>query len=148
MYSEPSKSQTIIIMRFHSGGLDRPSAITVVQEFFTALNATVDGAAPQLSGNPGTSVLLAPIEELIPKGKASKNFLQKGLDTVGYALNAKKYALLPFQPNYTDQRKEPFHSDFLTYTLGRAGKRSCMNVSSLQFISLFPILTSALSLNT
>jgi len=135
-------------MRFHSGGLDRPSAVTVVQEFFTALNAIVDGAAPQLSGNPGTSVLLAPIEELIPKGKASKNFLQKGLDTVGYALNAKKYALLPFQPNYTDQRKEPFHSDFLTYTLGRAGKRPCMNLSSLQFLSLFPILTSSLSLNT
>ncbi len=137
MYSEPSQSQTIIIMRFHSGGLDRPSAVTVVQEFFTALNAIVDGVAPQLSGNPGTSVLLAPIEELIPKGKGSKNLLQKGLDTVGYALNAKKYALLPFQPNYTDQRKEPFHSDFLTYTLGRAGIRSCMNVSACNSSAYF-----------
>ncbi|KAH8967046.1 hypothetical protein BDL97_03G057500 [Sphagnum fallax] len=143
VYSEPSQSQTIIIMRFHSSGLDRPSAVTVVQEFFTALNAIVDGAAPQLSDNPGTSVLLAPIEELIPKGKASKNFLQKGLDTVGYALNAKKYALLPFQPNYTDQRKEPFHSDFLTYTLGRAGTLDLLGACKQENTTLAGALAAA-----
>lgn len=95
--------------------------MTVTQQFFTALNAIVDGESPCLASNPGKDALLPPIEDLVPKGKASKNFLQKGLDTVGYALGASKYPMLPFQPSFTEQRKEPFRTDFVSYTLGKAG---------------------------
>jgi hypothetical protein len=121
LYAETSRSQTIIVLRFHSGGLDRPSAYVVVQQFFTALNAIVDGQTVRLPQNPGKDAILPTIEDLVPKGKSSKGFFQKGFDTVGYALSANKYALLPFQPSYGEQRKEPFKSDILTYTLGKAG---------------------------
>lgn len=109
------------MLRFHSGGLDRPSAYAVVQQFFTALNAIVDGQGVHLPQNPGKDAILPTIEELVPKGKPSKGFFQKGFDTVGYALSANKYALLPFQPSYGEQKKEGFRSDLLTYTLGKAG---------------------------
>lgn len=121
LYTEASRSQTIIVLRFHSGGLDRPSAHVVVQQFLAALNAIVDGQTVRLPHNPGKDALLPTIEELVPKGKASKGFFQKASDTVGYALSANKYSLLPFQPSYGEQRKEPFKTDILVYTLGKAG---------------------------
>lgn len=122
MYTEVSRAQTIILLRFHSGGLDRPSAYVVVRQFLTALNAIVDGQTVRLPHNPGKDALLPTIEDLVPKGKSSKGFFQKATDTVGYALGANKYALLPFQPSYGELRKtEPFKSDILTYTFGKAG---------------------------
>lgn len=121
LYTEASRSQTIIVLRFHSGGLDRPSSHIVVLQFLTALNAVVDGRTVSLFNNPGKDVLVPTIEELVPKGKSSKGFFQKASDTVGYAFSANKYAVLPFQPSYGEQKKEPFKSDILTYTLGKAG---------------------------
>jgi len=102
------------------------------------LNAIVDGQTVRLPHNPGKDALLPPIEELIPKGKSSKGFFQKASDTVGYALGANKYALLPFQPSYGEQRKSvPFKSDILTYTLGKAG--TCEQTSSLPWPSRISI---------
>ena len=109
------------MLRFHSGGLDRPSGYIVIQQFLTALNAIVDGQPVRLPQNPGKDAILPTMEDLVPKGKPSKGFFQKGFDTVGYALSANKYALLPFQPSYGEQKKEQFKSDVLNYTLGKAG---------------------------
>lgn len=118
MYTETSRSHTIIVLRFHSGGLDRPSAYIASRQFLTALNAIVDGQTVGLPLNHGKDAILPTIEELVPKGKSSKNIFQKGFDTVGYALSANKYTLLPFQPSFGEQKKEKFKSDILTYSLG------------------------------
>ncbi|KAG0556437.1 hypothetical protein KC19_11G053900 [Ceratodon purpureus] len=143
LYVEESRSQTIIVLRFHSGGLDRPSAYIVVQQFFTALNAIVDGQAVRLSQNPGKDAILPTIEDLVPKGKSSKGFFQKGFDTVGYALSANKYALLPFQPSYGEQRKEPFRSDVLTFTLGKTGTASLLAACKKEKTTLAAALSAA-----
>lgn len=121
MYTETSRSHTIIVLRFHSGGLDRPSAYIASRQFLTALNAIVDGQTVGLPLNHGKDAILPTIEELVPKGKSSKNIFQKGFDTVGYALSANKYTLLPFQPSFGEQKKEKFKSDILTYSLGTVG---------------------------
>lgn len=122
MYTEESLRQSIILLRFHSGALDRPSAYVFVRQFLTALHSVMDGQSVRLPHNSGKDSLLPSIEELVPKGKSSKSFFQKATDTVGYALSANKYALLPFSPTFGEQRKsEPFKSDILTYSLGIAG---------------------------
>lgn len=122
LYTEASRALTIILFRFHSGGLDRTSAYTVVRQSLTALNAIVDGQSVRLPHNPGKDALLPTIEDLVPKGSFSKGFFQKASDTVGYALGANKYALLPFHPSFGEKRKsEPFKSDLVSYTLGKAG---------------------------
>lgn len=135
MYTESFQSQTIIVLRFHSGGLDRPSASVALDQFLTALNSIVDGQPVSLPHNPGKDAILPTIEELVPKGKSSKNFFQKGFDTVGYALSANRYSLLPFHPNFAEHRKEKFKSDVLTYSLGKAGILYTIRIKSSQCLT-------------
>lgn len=113
---------TLIVLKFNSGALDRPSAINVAQGFFTTLNALVGGqAAPQLVASPGKNELLPALEDLIPKGKAIKGIIQKGIDTITYAMSANKFALLPFSSGYVESKRPAFSTDILSYTLGKEG---------------------------
>ncbi|XP_024360470.1 uncharacterized protein [Physcomitrium patens] len=143
MYTESFQSQTIIVLRFHSGGLDRPSASVALDQFLTALNSIVDGQPVSLPHNPGKDAILPTIEELVPKGKSSKNFFQKGFDTVGYALSANRYSLLPFHPNFAEHRKEKFKSDVLTYSLGKAGTASLLAACKKENTTLAAALGTA-----
>jgi hypothetical protein len=131
MYTESSRNLSILVLRFHSGGLDKPSASIVMQQFLEALNAIVDGQTACFQDNAGKYALLPCIEDLVPKGKASKNIFQKGMDTVGYALSVNKYSLLPFEPTYSEKKKETFKSDIVTYTLGKPGNSIGANNSAL-----------------
>lgn len=126
VYVNQSRRQTVIVLKLHSGALDRPSGCLIAQEFLSTLNLAVEG---RLSSNRTKDVksedsLPLPVEELIPKGKASKGFLQKGVDAVGYAYSSKKYSLLPFEPSVNSFSKTTFQSNFVSASLGNQGTAS------------------------
>jgi hypothetical protein len=125
-YPNLSRKQTIIVLKFHSGVLDRQSSSVVSREFLSALSSSVGGTLLSSSDKKAIAneedSIPAPVEDLIPKGKASKGFLQKGIDAVGYAVNAKKYALLPFQPAFSSSGKSPFESNLVSISLGKTGE--------------------------
>lgn len=126
VYANPTKALTVIILKLHSAALDRHSCNIVAQDFLVALNASVGGRSPHLPESSDAESLLPPMEDMIPKGKASKGLLQKGFDAVGYAVNSKKYSLLPFQPNFSGSsaKQVPFRSDVVSLSLGKEGTAS------------------------
>ncbi|KAJ7514043.1 hypothetical protein O6H91_23G024200 [Diphasiastrum complanatum] len=126
VYFQKHHHQTIIILRFHSGAFDRHSSVVAAQEFLSSLNAAVDGKDAPLSTASDKNGVFPSMEDLIPKGKASKGFLKKGLDAVGYAVNSVKNSLLPFQPGFAAQKQQPFRSEILSYTLGISGTEALM----------------------
>lgn len=120
VYPNRSSLQTVIILKLHSATLDRPSCRIVAQEYLAKLNLAVEGRLYHASNNKCDDVLLAPIEEVIPKGKASKWLLRKGVDAVGYTVNSKK-SLLPFQPSLSGSGKTLLQSNIVCASLGKQG---------------------------
>ena len=120
-YPNNARSQTIIALKFHSGVLDRHSSSVIAREFLSTLSSTVEGTLSSSKDSKEGSIL-SPLEDFVPKGKASKGFLQKGIDAVGYAVNAKKYSLLPFQPSFSPSNKASFESNVVSLNLGKNGE--------------------------
>ncbi|MCO5567292.1 hypothetical protein L7F22_020982 [Adiantum nelumboides] len=143
VYHCQSKHQTILLLKLHSGALDRCSGRFIAQEFLGKLNLAVEGRLHYLQGTKSDEGLLAPIEDLIPKGKASKGLLQKGVDAVGYAYNSKKYALLPFDSGYTGTSKTPFQSNIVGVNLGKQGTASMFDACKRENVSWAAALSAA-----
>lgn len=143
VYPNGSSRQTVIILKLHSAALDRPSAYIIAQEFLSKLNLAVEGRLYHASSKKSDDVLPAPIEDLIPKGKASKGILQKGVDAVGYAVNSKKYALLPFQPSFSGSGKTVFQSNIVCASLGKQGTSSLFAACEKQNVSWAAALSAA-----
>ncbi|XP_057827028.2 uncharacterized protein LOC131038564 [Cryptomeria japonica] len=143
-YRNSSMPQTIIVIRIHSGACDRTSCCVMVKHFLTALNAIVEGRKPEFPDSPGKNELTSPMEDMIPKGKADKGFLTKGLDVLGYALDSKKYSLLPFNPEFTKMPNNGcFMSDIVTYNLGREGTNALYSACKKENTTLTAALASA-----
>lgn len=139
-----SKHQTVILLKLHSGALDRCAARNVAEEFLSKLNMAVEGRLHNPQGAKGEEGLLAPIEDLIPKGKASKGLLQKGVDVVGYAYNSKKYALLPFDSSFSGNGKTPFQSRIVGVNLGKEGTLELFDACKRENVSWAAALSAAL----
>lgn len=117
-----SGPRTIVVIRVHSGACDKHSCSVIAKHFVSALNAVVEGREPVFPDGPGRHELLSPVEDMIPKGKADKGFFSKGLEALGYALDSRKYSLLPFSPEFTKMPiKAGYISETLTYNLGKEG---------------------------
>eukprot|EP00250_Pteridium_aquilinum_P020666 c24904_g1_i1 orf=679-2262(-) len=143
VYPNQSRHQTAIVLKLHSAALDRQSACIVVQEFLSKLNLAVEGRLHHSPGQKSEEGLPAPIEDLIPKGKASKGLLQKGMDAVGYAVNAKKYALLPFQPSFSGSGKTVFRSNVVSASLGKQGTSSLFAACKKENVSWAAAMSAA-----
>lgn len=139
-----SGPRTIVVIRIHSGACDRHSCFVITKQFLSALNAVVEGRQPEFPDGPGRHELLSSMEDMIPKGKADKGFFTKGLDAIGYALDSKKYSLLPFSPEFTKMTiKTGFMSDILTYRLGREGTGAFFSTCERENTSHAAALASA-----
>ncbi|KFK34513.1 hypothetical protein AALP_AA5G155100 [Arabis alpina] len=82
----------ILTFRLNTGACDRTSAVTLLREFMKE-TAAGDGC-----GNGEVTVvgLGQAIEDLIPSGKGDKPFWARGIDVLGYSLNAFRFANLRF----------------------------------------------------
>lgn len=143
VYPNRSGHQTVIILKLHSAALDRQSGCLVAQEFLSKLNLAVEGRLHHSLGKKGDEALPVPVEDLTPKGKASKGLLQKGVDAVGYAVNSKKFSLLPFQPSFSGSGKTTLRSDVVSASLGKQGTSSLFAACEKENVSWAAALSAA-----
>jgi hypothetical protein len=139
-----SGPRTIVVIRVHSGACDRHSCFVIAKHFVSALNAVVEGREPEFPDGPERHELLSPIEDMVPKGKADKGFFSKGRDALGYALDSRKYSLLPFSPEFTKMSiKAGFMSDVILYRLGKEGTGAFFSACGRENTSYSAALASA-----
>ncbi|MCO5572713.1 hypothetical protein L7F22_026472 [Adiantum nelumboides] len=147
VYHSSSRQQTAILVKVHGAVLDQKSVNIVIQEFLVRLDRTVEGRPHQSLSVKSEEGLPAPFEELIPKSKASKGFLQKGLDALGYAISSKKHSLLPFQPSFnlgSVTGNGAFQTNFLSVPLGKQGTAILFDTCKKENVSCAAALSAAL----
>lgn len=84
-------AQRILAFRLNTAAVDRTAAVTLLREFMK------ETAADGCENGPVTAAGLGyPIEELIPSGKGNKPFWARGIDVLGYSLNAFRFTNLNF----------------------------------------------------
>ncbi|KAH7306653.1 hypothetical protein KP509_22G023700 [Ceratopteris richardii] len=143
IYHNRSEHHTIILLKLHGAALDRTSARNVCQVFLDKLNLAVEGRLHQSKSVKGENALPAPLEDFIPKGKASKGFFQKGFDVVGYATNSSKQSLLPFSPEFSGATKARFESNIVGISLGREGTETFFDSCKRENVTWTAALSAA-----
>ncbi|XP_054804595.1 uncharacterized protein LOC129307716 [Prosopis cineraria] len=80
-----------VFLRLHTAACDRTAAMAVLRELLALLEGKRTAAVLGNEDHIGM-----PIEDLVPKGKANKPFWARGVDVLGYSLNALRVANLSF----------------------------------------------------
>ncbi|KAG7560612.1 hypothetical protein ISN45_Aa05g021240 [Arabidopsis thaliana x Arabidopsis arenosa] len=88
-------AQRILAFRLNTAAVDRTAAVTLLREFMKETAADGCGNGP-VAAPETTAGLGYPIEELIPSGKGTKPFWARGIDVLGYSLNAFRFTNLNF----------------------------------------------------
>ncbi|KAK7392631.1 hypothetical protein VNO78_21075 [Psophocarpus tetragonolobus] len=84
-----SPDRFAVFFRLHTAACDRAAAVALLHE----LLRLVAGAADHVAGEEKVDL---GIEDLIPEGKMNKPFWTRGLDVLGYSLNAFRFSNLSF----------------------------------------------------
>ncbi|XP_058771250.1 uncharacterized protein LOC131644708 [Vicia villosa] len=85
-----SDKRFALFLRLHTSACDRAAAVALLNELLRLVAGGGDGGEVE-----GDKVNLA-IEDLIPEGKMNKPFWARGLDVLGYSLNAFRFSNLSF----------------------------------------------------
>ncbi|ESQ45238.1 hypothetical protein EUTSA_v10010329mg [Eutrema salsugineum] len=99
IYDVRDGEERILTFRLNTGACDRTSAVTLLREFMreTATAAAGDGCGGGGNGPVAeTAGLGKAIEEMVPSGKGNKPFWARGIDVLGYSLNAFRFSNLSF----------------------------------------------------
>ncbi|XP_047150469.1 uncharacterized protein LOC124822504 [Vigna umbellata] len=84
-----SHDRFAVFLRLHTSACDRAAAVALLMELLRLFSD--DG-----TGNIGEEKVSSAIEDLIPEGKLHKPFWARGLDVLGYSLNAFRFSNLNF----------------------------------------------------
>ncbi|KAJ0241631.1 GATA zinc finger protein [Hirschfeldia incana] len=82
--------ERVLTFRLNTGACDRTSAVTLLREFMR--ETTTGGGCEE--GH--VEELGKAIEEMVPSGKGDKPFWARGIDVLGYSLNAFRFSNLGF----------------------------------------------------
>ncbi|CAD5325617.1 unnamed protein product [Arabidopsis thaliana] len=88
--------QRILTFRLNTAAVDRTAAVTLLREFMKETAADGFGNGPVVAATETAVGLGKAIEELIPSGKGDKPFWARGIDVLGYSLNAFRFSNLDF----------------------------------------------------
>ncbi|XP_018810439.2 uncharacterized protein LOC108983304 [Juglans regia] len=88
-----SEAQWALTLRLHTSACDRTGAMSLLREL---LGSGREGEGMEMEFGDKGEVNLE-IEELIPAGKANKPFWARGMDMLGYSLNALRLTNLDFR---------------------------------------------------
>ncbi|KAK1263980.1 hypothetical protein QJS04_geneDACA008527 [Acorus gramineus] len=94
LYALPARSEAVLALRFHASVCDRTSAATAMREVLGALRG----------GGGGDGAVSPAMEDVIPSESAWKPFWARGMDLVGYSVNAFRSANLAFEDARFDDR--------------------------------------------
>ncbi|KAJ4979058.1 hypothetical protein NE237_009838 [Protea cynaroides] len=95
LYALPD-SKWIVALRLHASICDRTSAVFLLKELLGLIRGKEEEGVGEEQGM-GKQELNLGIEQLIPSGKANKPFWARGLDLLGYSLNAMRFSNLEFK---------------------------------------------------
>ncbi|XP_042503613.1 uncharacterized protein LOC122080819 [Macadamia integrifolia] len=96
-------SKWVVALRLHTAVCDRTSAVYMLKELLGLVRRRGGGGGGGGGGGVGeeqekeTEEFSLGIEQLIPSGKANKPFWARGVDLLGYTLNALRFANLEFK---------------------------------------------------
>ncbi|CAL5389234.1 unnamed protein product [Camellia sinensis] len=88
-----SDAEWAVVLRLHTAACDRTSAAALLRKISAAVAEGGGGVEREIEG--GGEVSLG-IEDCVPNGKGNKPFWARGVDMVGYSLNALRLANLNF----------------------------------------------------
>lgn len=83
--------ERVLTLRLHTGACDRTSAVTLLREFMRETTADEGHVEEEEEVGLGKA-----IEEMVPSGKGDKPFWARGIDVLGYSLNAVRFSNLSF----------------------------------------------------
>ncbi|GAV57191.1 Condensation domain-containing protein [Cephalotus follicularis] len=98
-----SDMQWAMALRLHTSACDRASAVTLLRDLLEITGRNGDGI--EMGCEKKVEVSLG-IEELIPSGKANKPFWARGVDLLGYSLNAFRLSNLNFVETSSPRRSQ------------------------------------------
>ncbi|KHN42803.1 hypothetical protein glysoja_036977, partial [Glycine soja] len=82
-----SHDRFAVFLRLHTASCDRAAAVALLNELLRFVAGGDEASVEKVN---------SPIEDLIPEGKTNKPFWARGLDVLGYTLNAFRFANLSF----------------------------------------------------
>ncbi|CAN6904091.1 unnamed protein product [Brassica oleracea] len=96
LYDLSGGEERVLTFRLNTGACDRTSAVTLLREFMRETTVAegdgcCDGHVAAKEAGLGKA-----IEEMIPSGKGDKPFWARGIDVLGYSLNAFRFSNLSF----------------------------------------------------
>ncbi|XP_027363250.1 uncharacterized protein LOC113870906 [Abrus precatorius] len=89
VYAIPDVAKWVVAMRLHVAACDRTTAVSLLRELLVLMEESGTGA--ESKEEPGL-----PIEDLVPRAKAKKGVLARGLDVLGYSVNSLRLTNLKF----------------------------------------------------
>ncbi|XP_043702251.1 uncharacterized protein LOC122652543 [Telopea speciosissima] len=95
LYALPD-SKWLVALRLHTSVCDRTSAVFMLTELLGLVRRKEEGSVGKEQGKETEEFNLS-LERLIPNGKANKPFWARGVDLLGYSLNALRFANLEFK---------------------------------------------------
>lgn len=87
---EISHERIAVFLRLHTSVCDRAAAVALLKELLRLVAGGGDG------GEVREEKVNSAIEDLVPEGKRNKAFWARGLDVLGYSLNAFRFSNLCF----------------------------------------------------
>ncbi|KAE8676890.1 hypothetical protein F3Y22_tig00111575pilonHSYRG00053 [Hibiscus syriacus] len=83
----------VLVLRLHAAACDRTTAVSLLRELLTLMGNEEEGMEMMVSKGEVSSA----VEDLIPKGKAKKTLLARGIDMLGYSVNSFRLTNLKFK---------------------------------------------------
>ncbi|XVE75943.1 hypothetical protein DITRI_Ditri12bG0132700 [Diplodiscus trichospermus] len=102
-----SETRWVVVFRLHTSACDRVAAAALLREFLELMGGGRAKVEEIEKGNEEKEEELSlGIEDLIPSGKAEKPFWARGIDMLGYSLNAFRLGNLNFVDANSARRSE------------------------------------------
>ncbi|KAK1300156.1 hypothetical protein QJS10_CPB13g01542 [Acorus calamus] len=131
LYALPARSEAVLALRFHASVCDRKSAVTAMREVLHALRGVGVGG--------GGGAMSPVMEDMIPSESAWKPFWARGMDLVGYSVNAFRSANLAFEDARFDDRS----SEVVRVSFGVEESERIINACQVKGIKLCGALVAA-----
>lgn len=109
-----------MFLRLHTSACDRAAAVSLLKEL---LRLVATGGGDD-GGGVRDEKVNPTIEDMIPEGKTNKPFWARGLDVLGYSLNALRFANLSFV-----NAESPRSSRIVRFQLNAEETKSLLAVS-------------------
>ncbi|KAL8215276.1 hypothetical protein R6Q57_004725 [Mikania cordata] len=131
LYSLPEQLWAVVL-RLHTAACDRIAASFLIREL---IGLIAGGGEREIVKEDGVGLA---IEDCVPPGKANKPFWARGVDMVGYSVNAFRFSHLEFKADGS-----PNSTEIVRLKIGLDDTNRILSDCTLKGITLFGLLAAA-----